>query len=116
MLHPKILVRFLYYIGELYVLYLAIIGTWRLGQSTKEQGNTGNILENGRKEEEYDPIKDLSPSKIVAILKWLFDYKNEPEGVKNSVILRKQFNWGLRFIIIAIILQFILYKISIFAN
>lgn len=88
------------------------MGTWRLAQSTKEQGTIANISENQRKEKEYAPIKDLNPFKIFAIIKWFFNYKKEPKGVASLVIVKKQFNWGLRFIIIAIIFQFVLNKIA----
>jgi len=98
----------------MYIVYLATMGTWRLAQSTKEQGTHADISDNQRKEEEYTPIKDLNPLQIFAILKWFFNIKSESKGVAELVILKKQFNWGLRFIIIAIIAQFLLSKISIF--
>ena len=97
---------------EVYIIYLAIMGVWRLAQSTKEQGNIVNIFECQRNEEEYSPIKDSNPLKIFTILKWFFNYKNEPKGVASLVIVKRQFNWGLRFIIIAIISQFVLSKIA----
>jgi len=109
-----IIYQILYRIGELYVVYLAIMGTWRLAQSTKERGTFANVSENQKDEEKYTPIRDLNPLGILTILKWFFNYKNEPKGVADLVIVKKQFNWGLRFIIIAIAFQFVLSIISIY--
>ena len=79
----------LHWMAELYIIYLAIMGTWRLAQSTKEQGTIANISENQRKEKEYAPIKDLNPFKIFAIIKWFFSQRRREDTKKNLNILIK---------------------------
>jgi len=90
------------------------MGTWRLAQSTKERGTFANVSKNQKDEEKYTPIRDLNPLRIFTIIEWFLNCKNEPKGVADLVIAKKQFNWGLRFIIIAISFQFVLSIISIY--
>ena len=82
-------------------LYLSIIGTWRLANSTKPSpiGAEPSIYQ--REEEKYYPIKDLFM--LGKIIKWLFNFRSRV-GISTAVILKKKFSWGLRWLILGILL------------
>ena len=102
--------QIIYYLLEAYVVYLAIVGTWRLAWSTKEKGNLVNVIKNKQSEDIYKFYKDLNPFNIFEICKWFISWKKEQAGIADMVILKKQFNWGLRFLIIAFVFQYVLDK------
>jgi len=104
--------QIIYYILEAYVVFLFIMGTWRLAQSTKAKGGIVSVSEQGQSEEKYKFYKELNPLKVLEIYRWFISWKKEPEGIADMVILKKQFNWGLRFLIIALIFQYVLAKLG----
>ncbi len=101
-----------YYICEFYIVYLVILGTWRIAQSTNEGSDYGNIYKLKKSEDNYIPWRDLNPLKIFTIAKWFFHFKYNTKGVAGLVILKKQFDWGLRFLIGAITLQYVITKLK----
>lgn len=107
------ILQIIYYILEGYVVFLAIVGTWRLAQSTRERGTIVNVSIQGGSEKKYKFYKDLNPARVLDIYKWFTSWKSEPEGVADLVILKKQFNWGLRFLMVSIVLQYILSLINV---
>ena len=94
-------------IFNLFGLYVTIIGTWRLANATIKQP-IGNFLEVSEEDKVYNPLQDLlSPHKVVI---WFFNtvttIKHEG-GIYNCVICHKKFNWGLFWLLIGIVLQYI---------
>jgi len=103
----------IYYILEGYVVFLAVVGAWRIAKSTPERGTYVNVMNNAKSENEYKPFNDLNPTRIFDIYRWFTSWKAEPKGVADLVILKKQFNWGLRFLMVSIVLQYILSLINV---
>lgn len=94
--------------GILIVLgfYFVFIGTWRLANSTTD--SVGKVYFNKATEDNYNPIYDLF--KLHEIIKWLFKTIRsfgKPGFVTGAVILNKRFNWGLLWLLLGIIFQFI---------
>jgi len=104
-----IIFKIFYYILEVYIVFLFIVGTWRLAQSTKEKGTIVNINEYKELEERYMPFEDFNPVRLTDIYSWFFKRKTKPEGVGDLVILKRQFDWGLRLLIIAFVSQYLLH-------
>jgi hypothetical protein len=46
------------------------------------------------------------------MLKWWFKWKPEDRGIEDLVILKSRFDWGLRYLILSIVLIYILGKVK----
>lgn len=87
--------------------YLVFIGTWRLASATK-RAPMGDLGQYQEEEEKYKPLWDLFfPHKIVI---WMFRTLasfNKPGSFAKAVIMHKKFNWGLLWLMLGIIIQFL---------
>jgi len=87
--------------------YLSVIGTWRLATATRAKP-VGDFLGPTEMEKNYRPLKDLYA--IGHVIKWIFDLiksYNSEGGFTDGVILHKQFNWGLLWLITGICIQYL---------
>ena len=82
--------------------YLIVIGTWRLATATRE-----TPIGEGLFPKKYKPWKDLfSPHKVIIwMCKTLVSF-NKPDFT-SAVIFHKKFNWGLMWLLVGIIVQFV---------
>jgi hypothetical protein len=102
-----------HYILMIFGFYLSLIGTWRIAQSTKPAGNIADIKKYSDEDKCYTQLADIMPTRLIAVIAWIFSsafaVKNTgiSEGVYSTIILPKQFDWGLRFLVIGIILSFL---------
>lgn len=87
--------------------YLSVIGTWRLASATTKKP-IGNFTQTAEKDNLYQPIHDLyAIHKVFAwVLETFKSYKSNGE-LTDAVILHKQFNWGLLWLLVGICLQYI---------
>ena len=102
--------KILFYTLEAIITYLAIIGTWEIAQATVARGDLSNVFKNNEAEKHYNPLSALNPLCLLKMLKWWFQWKPEERGIEDLVILKKRFGWGLRYLILSIVLIFILGK------
>lgn len=103
--------RWLYTL-EVLITYLAVIGTWEIAQATVPRGTLSNVLKNNEAEKQYNPISVLNPLSLTRMLKWWFKWKPEDRGIEDLVILKSRFDWGLRYLILSIVLIYILGKVK----
>jgi hypothetical protein len=88
--------------------YFIFIGTWRLANATT-RSPVGILL--GQYEEEartYNPSIDLVS--IHRVLLWIFKELTtfkKPGGFSTATIHHKQFTWGLLWLLVGLILQFL---------
>ena len=96
-----------HHILSLIGFYLAVIGTWRLANAT-QQKPIGNFMQKADKDNSYNPLKDLvSPHKVII---WFFQTMRSIHAtgtLTDCVILHKQFNWGLWWLLLGIAIQYI---------
>jgi hypothetical protein len=102
----------LYYILEAAITYLALIGTWEIARATVARGTISNVQMNSEAEQQYKPLSALNPLCLFKMLRWWFEWKSEERGIADSVILKKRFSWGLRYLILSIILIYILQRLK----
>ena len=89
--------------------YFVLIGTWLLATATTV-ASTGvaDAIKKARNEHFYNPLRDIIS--ILPILSWLFKTIVEfikPGKVDKAIILHKQFNRGLLWLLLGLFLQFI---------
>jgi len=96
-----------YLIIDVLGFYLVLIGTWRLATATRRPPMGSQLWEYGKEEQTYFPLKDLiSPHKVIS---WMFKTIlsfNKPGRLTGAVIVQKQFNWGLFWILLGLIIEF----------
>ncbi|HCO96974.1 MAG TPA: hypothetical protein DIU00_24055 [Phycisphaerales bacterium] len=95
-----------YYILEFAVVYVAIAGTWEIAQSTVAKGMFSDVQQKIKSEEDYNPLSVINPLNVGRMLSWLFCLKSREFGVSDMVILKKRFDWGLRYLISSIVLMY----------
>jgi hypothetical protein len=88
--------------------YFVLIGTWRLANATTHNPSLPEAFEYKKTEENYNPLRDLiSLSHILAwIYRTIISFKHSG-WFGGAIILHKQFNWGLLWLLLGVILQFI---------
>jgi hypothetical protein len=102
--------KVLYYILEAVITYLAIIGTWEIAQAASPRGGLSDVLNKNEAEKQYNPISALNPRCLSKIAKWLSEWDSEKVGTEDSVISKKRFGWGLRYLLLSIVFAYILNK------
>lgn len=87
--------------------YLVVIGTWRLANATKKKP-VGNFIQAITNEESYKPYKDLySPHKVIVwLIKTVREFRTDGQ-MTDAVILQKKFNWGLLWLLLGVVIQYI---------
>ena len=97
----------MHYILNLIGIYLTIIGTWRLANATKG-APVGQFIQQAEEDNSYNPLKDLvTPHKVIV---WAYQtirsFGNKGK-MTDSVILHKQFNWGLLWLLFGMVIQYV---------
>lgn len=87
--------------------YLIFIGTWRLATATTKAPIGADLFSQKDEEQAYKPWKDLYSffKVIIWIYKTLASF-NKPDFT-SAVILHKKFNWGLMWLLVGIMVQFV---------
>ena len=107
------LLKVLYYILEVFIVYLALAGTWEIAQATIARGLLSRVIQHRESEESYNPLMVLRPVKNVkSMLTWWFNWKQDERGVSDTVILKKRFGWGLRYLMCSIVFMYVLGKLK----
>jgi len=94
----------------IYILgfYLVLIGTWRLATATTKWPMGSDLLQQRDEEQAYNPLTDLvSPHKVLAWMFMTILSFNKPGNYTDAVILHKKFNWGLLWVLLGLIIQFV---------
>lgn len=87
--------------------YLIVVGTWRLANATIKRPMGGDWREYERREEQYNPLSDLTAAKdICSWLSRTIKSFRSPGSFTDVVILHKHFNWGLMWLLLGLTLQF----------
>ena len=88
--------------------YLVFIGTWRLATATTSHPIGAEVSNLKDAEEAYNPLTDLiSPHKVIMwICRTLKSFK-KPGCYTKAVICHKKFNWGLIWLLLGIVVQFV---------
>ncbi len=92
---------------EILGFYLVIIGTWRLANSTVRSPVGADLWTFKESEDNYNPILDLlSIHKVFIWILSTIKSFNKKGQLTGAAILHKQFNWGLLWLLLGIMLQF----------
>jgi hypothetical protein len=88
--------------------YVVVIGTWRLANATAPAPMGSQLHEYARKMKTYNPVWDLLSPHLVAcwMVRTVLKLK-QPGKFTDSVILHKQFNWGLMWLLLGLSIQFV---------
>jgi hypothetical protein len=88
--------------------YLVIIGTWRLANATKRAPIGADLWKRQEEARNYSPLQDLiSPMEV---LLWFFKTVksfNKPGSFTTAVLMQKEFNWGLIWLLLGLLMQFL---------
>ena len=88
--------------------YLIFIGTWRLATATKSAPTGTEVFDLRDEEIAYNPLMDLiSPRKVIVWIYRTLKSFSRPGHYTNAVICHKQFNWGLIWLLLGILVQFV---------
>ena len=108
----SLLLKVLYYIFEIFIVYLAVAGTWEIAQATVARGLLSQVIRQIESEENYNPLRALRPKNMKTMLMWWFSWKLDKRGVSDMAISQKRFSWGLRYLICSIVLMYVLGKLK----
>ena len=88
--------------------YLVFIGTWRLATATTRAPIGSNVFAQQDDEQAYNPLRDLiSPHKVLIWFYHTVVSFKKPGHYTSAVILHKKFNWGLLWLLLGIVAQFV---------
>ena len=88
-------------------VYLAVIGAWRLATATQRKP-VGNFNDKIEEENAYKPLTDLiAPHKVVVWAYRTLRSFSQNGQMTDSVILHKQFNWGMLWLLLGMLVQYI---------
>ena len=94
----------------IYILgfYLILIGTWRLATATTSAPVGTKLFDLSDEERVYKPLTDLfSPHKVLIWIYQTLRSFRRPGHYTNAVICHKKFNWGLLWLLLGIVVQFV---------
>ena len=103
-----VILHYIYYILEVIAVYLALVGTWEIAQATVARGLLPEVMQKKESEKTYKPLSALNPLNKKTMLTWWFNWKSEERGIADIQILKKRFSWGLRYLMLSIVLMYIL--------
>lgn len=108
----SLLLEILYYILEVFIVYLALAGTWEIAQATVARGQICEVIQRRESEEKYNPLIALHPVNMKTMLTWWFNWQLNQRGISDTQILKKRFSWGLRYLMCSIFLMYVLGKLK----
>jgi len=88
--------------------YLVVVGTWRLANATKRVPVGADLWRRQEEAKDYNPLKDLISMK--ELLFWFCKTVrtfNKPGDFATAVLMQKEFNWGLIWLLLGLLMQFL---------
>lgn len=97
----------MHHILNLIGIYLVVIGTWRLATATQKKP-VGNFGKKINEDNSYNPLRDLvAPHEVICwAYRTIISFGKEGQ-MTDSVILHKQFNWGLLWLLFGLLIQYL---------
>ena len=106
------LLEILYYILKVFIVYLALAGSWEIAQATVARGLISEVIQHTESEQNYNPLMALHPLNMKTMLTWFFNWKLDERGISDMQILKKRFSWGLRYLMCSIVFMYVLEELK----
>ena len=87
--------------------YFIVIGTWRLANAT-QPAPVGGPWQQTEEDRTYKPFRDIfSPHLVVLWIGRTIKTFKENGSLNSAVILQRQFSWGLLWLLLGIVIQYV---------